>query len=308
MTDLDNYRNNKAYNGTTEKFGITIHNTDYIVKLPKQAEDLSIYCEHIASTFIRKLGIPCHETYLAVYHGRVAVVLKDFTKPGSTLHSFKDTKQSSEDTDINTKEYTYDDVLYLIEKHLKMTDTDKNNAKIHFWNMFICDAILGNRDRHWGNWGYLSIENSYKPAPLYDNGACLYPNVNKVIHQYINEDTRYRFLYDRVFTFPASLLKIKKPDRTYRTNYAEMFRDLNINKTFASQTAWIKNNFTYKTIFRIIRDIVSDINSLNEIYKRFYVEIVTLRYMCIVLQLDFEPSYNTVERMCNCVSEKDSEK
>lgn len=39
MIDLDNYRNNKAYNGNTEKFGITIHNTDYIVKLPKQAED-----------------------------------------------------------------------------------------------------------------------------------------------------------------------------------------------------------------------------------------------------------------------------
>jgi len=304
MVDLDNYRNHKAYNGNTEKFGITIQNTDYIVKLPKKAGDLSIYCEHIASTFIRRLGIPCHETYLAEYHGMVVVVLKDFTKPGSTLHSFKDTKQSSEDTDIGSKEYTYDDVLYLIEKHLKMTDSNKNKAKIHFWNMFICDAILGNRDRHWGNWGYLASENGYKIAPLYDNGACLYPDVNKVIHQYIHKDTRYQFLFDRVFTFPASLLKIKKTDRAYRMNYAEMFQDLKINNTFASQAAQIKMNFTYEMIFLIMCDIISGIDHLDNIYRRFYIEIVTLRYMCIVLHLDFDTSYKIAERMCDHASQK----
>lgn len=37
----DNMRNGKSYNGNTLKFGITVENIDYIVKLPKEA--LSIY-------------------------------------------------------------------------------------------------------------------------------------------------------------------------------------------------------------------------------------------------------------------------
>ena len=79
-----------------------------------------------------------------------SLIIKDFTTKGSILRSYKSTSQSSEDTDITTKEYTYDDVLYLIGKHTKMSDKNKQKAKVRFWDMFIMDAILGNRDRHRG--------------------------------------------------------------------------------------------------------------------------------------------------------------
>ena len=50
---------------------------------------------------------------------------------------------------------------------------------------FICDAILGNRDRHAGNWGYLKFSSGYLPAPIYDNGGSLFPNFDSKINEYI---------------------------------------------------------------------------------------------------------------------------
>lgn len=297
IIDISNIpKNNKTYNGNTRKHGITINNIDYIVKFPKD-NDMSVYCEYIASNLIKSLGIPCHEVSLATYKGIIVDLIKDFTSGQDIeLHTFKDTKQSSEDTDIKNKEYTYEDVLYLLDKHLKMSKDNKKDAKIQFWNMFICDAIIGNRDRHWGNWGYLKTNTGYKFAPLYDNGAGLYPGVYKVIAQYINKDTRKKFVYDRIYTVPASLFKIKKPDRAYRSNYANMFKDLRTNKVFAEQVKLFKHSISYEKIFNNMVNICNNVQLPIE-YKRFYIEIVTLRYMCIVLRLDFNKSYNRIEEV-----------
>lgn len=297
----DDMRNNKQYNGNTYKFGITVNNTDFIIKYPK-GDDMSVFCEYIASKFINKLGIPCHEVLLGIHDNRVVDVIKDFTSGTDlSLHSFKSTKQSSEDTDMTFKEYTYEDVLYLIDKHLKMSDSDKKMAKIQFWDMFIVDAILGNRDRHWGNWGYLAKDGRYKIAPLYDNGASLYPNVNNVILDYVDINKRYQFIYDRVYTFPASLFRIRRPDRSYRSIYSKMFKDLRINKAFASRVKNITNNYEYIDIYNIIKKIVWGIptEALDTVYKRFYIHVVAMRYMCIVKRLDFKKSYSITERLLN---------
>lgn len=285
---------NKQYNGNTKKLGVVYNNIDYIVKFAKD-NDMSVYCEYIASELLTFLGILCHKVELGLYNGEVVDIIKDFTSGTKlTLHSYKDTKQSSEDTDISTKEYTYDDVLYLIEHHLKLTDEYKIEAQQRFWDMFIGDAIIGNRDRHWGNWGYLSNGKIYKFAPLYDNGAGLFPGINKVIAQYININTRKQFMYERVYTFPASLFKIKRPDRSYRSNYAEMFKDLRINKIFARQVNAIKTRVSYQSLFAKMFDICRN-TGLSWEYCRFFIEIATLRYACIVLRLDFNKTYSQLE-------------
>ena len=45
--------------------------------------------------------------------------------------------------------------------------------------MFIVDALLGNFDRHNGNWGILVDEEKQTAeiAPVYDCGSCLYPQL-----------------------------------------------------------------------------------------------------------------------------------
>lgn len=289
-------KNGKTYNGTTKKYGVTIDGVDHIVKFRKEGDDdTSVYCEYVASALFRGIGVPCHEVSLATCGGDVVDLIRDFTSGlDVSLHSYKDTKQSSEDTDIGSKEYTYEDILYLIDRHLKMTEDAKEEAKGRFWDMFICDAIAGNRDRHWGNWGYLSTGQGYVAAPLYDNGACFFPGVSGVLNQYMDRETRRQFLYDRVYVFPASLFRIRKTDRSYRSNYANMFSDLSADSLFEERVVRIRKQVSSRDIFEKMWKICETV-PLPAGHRRFYIEIATLRYMCIVLRMDFGKSYGMLE-------------
>mgnify|MGYP001046233247 CR=1 FL=1 len=223
----DNMRNGKMYDGNSAKFGISLSGVDYIIKMSKKG-GLSVFTEYIASNFIYAVDIPCQIVQLGKYGNEFVDVIKDFTSGTEyTLHSFKETRQSSENTDISNKIYSYKDVEYLIEKHTKMSIDQIERSKRCFWDMFICDAILGNRDRHKGNWGYLSNGINYSFAPLYDNGGCLFPDVNKQINNFLVD--KKSFLESRIFTFPASLFQLRRVIRNkesdYRTNYYEMFSE-----------------------------------------------------------------------------------
>ena len=189
----DSMRNGISYDGKTIKFGITLDGKNYIVKTGKG--DLSVYCEYIASKFMRVIGVNSHSVALGLYKGDVVDVIFDFASNyGLYIHSYKDIHQSTEDTDMSNKEYTYKDVIHKIDKNLKLVGKDKEVAINQFWQMFICDAILGNRDRHQGNWGYLGKTGytNYKVAPIYDNGGSLYPGVYKEINN-INKDRKEFF-------------------------------------------------------------------------------------------------------------------
>lgn len=305
----DSMRNNKQYDGNSPKFGITVNKNDYIVKMAK-GNTMTVYCEYVASKFIKAIGVPCHTVELGFYTGvymgqtkqnEVVAIIKDFTSNnGYKLHKFGETQQSSEDT-LLPKEYTYEEVIDMIDKHLKMSDTVKQKAKEQFWQMFICDAILGNRDRHKNNWGYLSNGKECRLAPLYDNGSSLFPDVYKVINQYASDfESRKEFMYDRVYKFPACLLMEIRKDtstnrlRAFRTNYAQVLKDLRKYRILAAMVKRLKEKYTDKDIFNIMQGIVRDI-PLNNIYKRFYIEIVTLRFKCLILRQDFDKAYKQVE-------------
>lgn len=297
----DEMRNNKAYNGNTYKFGVRILERDYIVKFPK-GDDLSVYCEYIASGFISRVGYQCQEVKLGSYRNTVVDVIADFTSGTDLmLHSFRDTKQSSEDTDIGDKEYTYQDVVYLIEKHLKLGANEKEEAKHRFWQMFLCDAILANRDRHWGNWGYLSDGSRYYAAPIYDNGACLFPGIRHAVHSF--EADPKAFLYDRVFVFPASLFMVKRksrenPDvvRAHRTNYYDILGNTGVDPVFLDETEKLCKTWTVHALYHMMRRLVMEDKDLEHVpveesVRKFWLCIVPLRYACIVRRESFDAAF-----------------
>lgn len=155
---------------------------------PPKNKDYSMYSEDVASRFMRGLGYNAHETLLVKDTKRGDVVLlKDFVRRGESLRSYKSTGQSSEDTNVSDKSYTYDDIVYMINKHTKISDEHKKQALEQFWDMCMLDAILGNRDRHHGNWGYICKGNEYRITKIYDNGASLFPNVNNKMNEYIKD-------------------------------------------------------------------------------------------------------------------------
>lgn len=295
-------KNQLSYDGRTYKFGITIDAENYIVKYPKNSVT-SLYSEYFASRFISLLGIKAHSVWLGTHidsHNKKnsVVILKDFTSMNIVLHAFKGTRQSSEDTDISNKTYTYDDVLYLISKHTKLGSNDKQRMLVRFWQMFICDAILGNRDRHQGNWGYLVTPKGYKPAPIYDNGASLFPDVERVFSGFTKDE--YQFLAERSEKFPASLFQMERADGSIkRTNYYEMFSDLRINKTFAHQVKILKEKVGFEGIYRRACRVAQQSNSvIPSEYVKFYIMIICMRYLHIVERKPLKKAYTILkERM-----------
>lgn len=285
IINLSKFKNTRKYDGNTPKFGVTLNGIKYIAKFSKESDnDCSVYCEDVASRFINKLGYKAHTTFLVVNKdGKVAVLMKDFTADGSELHQFKDTKQSSEDTGLEDKSYTYTDVCDLIVKHTKLGISYKE-ALLQFWNMFILDAILGNRDRHHGNWGYLVYKNGYIMAPIYDNGSCLFPDVNKQISQYYigNID----FFRERAEKYPASLLMEFRNGRNMRTNYYEYIGRQDKNSEFESayrQMINIGEQRVFNAILKATNNILIPWNIRN-----FYIDIVMYRYMHIIERLSIE--------------------
>ena len=291
----DYMKNNKSYDGNTLKFGITFEKNDYIVKMSKDTIT-SIYSEHLASRFMRSLGLNCHETWLGFYKGCVVVILKDFSSQWCKLRSYKSTRQSSADTDIASKRYTYKDVLDLVNKHTKMSDANKRKTIVQFWDMFICDAILGNRDRHHGNWGYLMCKDGYRPSPIYDNGASLFPDIEKRVNEYIialETNKEYKFIEDKSEKFPASLFQMERADGSIkRTNYYEILSDLRINRILAHEVKKLREKVGFNQIYEAIFRSVSDVRDIiPQPYRRFYIIITCTRYLHMIERKSIKESY-----------------
>jgi hypothetical protein len=295
--------NGKKYDGNTFKYGITVDKEDYIVKRPKDCIS-SLYSEHIASNFIGGIGVNCHETWLGYDSTGLVVILKDFCINGASLRSYKSTEQSSEDTDITNKNYTYTDVIYMIHQHTKMSDIEKHRATVQFWDMFICDAILGNRDRHRGNWGYLVYRSVYKPAPIYDNGASLFPDIAIKINEYaycINTGKEFNFIAERSEKFPASLFQMERADgKIRRTNYYEILSDLRINKILASEVKSLREKVGFNQIYETtLRIMISVKMIVPKEYRRFYILIICTRYLHMIERKTIKESYVRAVRRLN---------
>lgn len=290
---LDSMRNFKQYDGNTLKFGITYENENYIVKFQDTGLEQKVYSEYVAQRFIQGLGINCQYVWIGFYNGAKVNIIKDFTDNLCILHSFKDTRQSSEGTDLQNKTYTYKDVIDLIDKHTKMQEVNKNKMITQFWDMFICDAILGNRDRHHGNWGYLKSrgrQTDYIPAPIFDNGGSLFPDLSRKINEYSIKGNELKFLLERAEKFPASLFRMERLDGSVkRTNYYEMLGNLDFNDTLKNEVHRIRKNIGYNGIRKIAIEVLNRAGDLiPDIYKSFYLRIIGLRYLHIIERIDLK--------------------
>ncbi len=72
--------------------------------------------------------------------------------------------------------------------------------------MFIVDALIGNMDRHNGNWGFLynTLTDEVAIAPVYDCGCSLYPQAdNKIMEKVLTDEEELKI---RVYEFPTSAI------------------------------------------------------------------------------------------------------
>lgn len=206
----------RAYNGANgKKIAILYQGEPWILKFPpsvlsrpnEQSYSNSCFSEHLGSSIYRLLGVPCQETVLGIYTGdktKIVCACKDFTRPRVHLYDFCSIKNTVIDSETGGTGTELSDILDTIECQ---SFVDPVIVYERFWQMFVVDALLGNFDRHNGNWGFLVDEDTQisSLAPVFDNGSCLLPQADESIMQRCldAEDE----MNARIYTFPTSMIK-----------------------------------------------------------------------------------------------------
>jgi hypothetical protein len=132
------------------------------------------YSEHIGCSIFRACGFEAQETFLGYFtdingKNKIGVACKDFTQGGNNLHEFS---QLCRPIQVETKSGTTIESVYdVITRNNKIRN--KGEILEKFWDMFVIDALIGNPDRHFDNWGILEFKGDIRFAPIYDCGSSL---------------------------------------------------------------------------------------------------------------------------------------
>lgn len=264
--------------GSSDNYWIILNNTRYLMKdcsynKRRKQDSYAPYCEYIASHFIEGFGLDVHETQLATWNNKVVVLCKDLFQ-GVTFKTFSNVSESSAGTEVESKEYTYNDVCYILNK---LNPSMLNN----FWDMFLMDAIIANRDRHGGNWGYIRKDNMINFSPLYDQGHSLLPDVN--LDDWADEE----FIRKRVYEIPGSQFKMWKEginDRPMRTNFYEVINQSMSDPLFIDRLNKLRNKE------HLLKNVLFSIDN-KLIPKRFLIFsriILYCRFQCLIMFRDFD--------------------
>ena len=268
----------KYYGGKNGgKICIIYNGEDYMLKFPGINEGISEHgysnnciSEYLACHIIKTLGLNVQDTLLGIYTlnntEKVVVACKDFTSSGTVLKQFAELKNSQIETSKNGYGTELDEVIETMEEQQVY---DIKELKEFFWEMFIADCLVGNFDRHNGNWGFLINENLRKIeiAPIYDCASCLYPQLtDERITEIISNEEE---MNARVFVFPTSALKVNDKKINY-FDYISSLENEDCNK--ALLRVFPKINIEK------INNIIDETPLISNDRKKFYKEILKLRY------------------------------
>lgn len=218
MIDFTNLpKKNKTYAGANgSKISVLYNGGQYMLKFPaitRKNQELSYtngcISEYLGCQIFKSVGIPVQETLLGTYtkngKEKVVVACKDFTSVGVVLQDFASLKNTIIDSEHNGYGTELDDILRTLDEQMVF---EPCCLKKRFWDMFIVDALIGNWDRHNGNWGFLyNVENdTMELAPVYDCGSCLYPQADEYIMKATLNDPKERDL--RIFSIPLSGIRL----------------------------------------------------------------------------------------------------
>lgn len=229
----------------------------------------SCISEYIGCKIFESVGIPVQETILGTYTSngktKIVVACKDFTKPGITIQDFASLKNRIIDSERNGYGIDLADILSTIEAQ---TSIDSELLKTRFWDTFIVDALIGNWDRHNGNWGFLYNANTDEVslAPVFDCGSSLYPQADESIMQAVLNDKNE--LNHRVFDMPLSAI-------TYNGKKINYFKFISAAE-FAECNEALKR-ITSRIDMEKIFEIIDSTPSITELQKDFYKVMLSER-------------------------------
>ena len=132
--------------------------------------------------------------------------------------------------------------------------------------MFIIDSLIGNTDRHNGNWGFLLNKTSGEISfsPIYDCGSCLNPMLEDTELEKIN-DVELKNIAINCY----SCIKENGKKINYMT-YIKQMKNEECNNA-------IKRIFNNINITEI-ENFIDNIECISEVRKNFYKNVMKYRY------------------------------
>lgn len=270
-------RRNKSYAGANgSKIAVVYEGEVYMLKFPGAArlnQDLSYangcISEYLGSHVFELAGIPAQKTLLGTYtlngKEKIVVACKDFTATGLVLQDFTSMKNTVLDSDSNGTGTELNDITEAIETQ---TMIDPAVLTRHFWDMFIVDALIGNWDRHNGNWGFLynTVTDEVLLAPIFDCGSCLFPQADESIMRAVLDDPAEKEL--RIFERPLSAIR----QDGQKINYFDFISSL---KHPACNAAL--KRITPKLRQQDLRELVDGTPFISDLQKEFYRTMLSER-------------------------------
>lgn len=278
MIDFTNaVQKNKTYAGANGgKISVLYNGEQYMLKFPpfptinkEMSYTNSCISEYIGCKVFESVGIPVQETVIGTYTSKgkekVVVACKDFTSQGITLQDFASLKNRIIDSERNGYGTELAGILSIIDEQTAM---DSETLKTRFWDMFIVDALIGNWDRHNGNWGFLynNATDEVTLAPVFDCGSSLYPQADEDLMKKILSDKNE--LNHRIFDIPLSAV-------TYNGKKINYFKFLSEGK-FPDCNKALKR-IASRIDMKKIYEIIDNTPTITELQKEFYKTMLTAR-------------------------------
>ena len=261
----------KAYGGANgNKIHVRYQGKGYMLKFPPvpgrsktMSYTNSCISEYLACHIYESLGIKAQETLLGTYTDRrgkekIVVACRDFTDEEKRLIEFAQLKNTCIDSEQNGYGTELSSIMEAIDEQ---TLIQQDELKAFFWDMFIVDALLGNFDRHNGNWGILVNEGKQTAeiAPVYDCGSCLYPQLAVKEMQGVLE--REEEIDKRIFVYPTSAIE----EQGKKVSYFKFISSLKHQGCNAA----LKRIHARIDMERISR-LVEDVPFLEPVQREFY--------------------------------------
>ena len=270
-------RRNKSYAGANgSKIAVVYNDELYMLKFPGAARlNQEMSCangcisEYLGSHVFALAGIAVQDTLLGTYRvkgkEKIVVACRDFTGNGLVLQDFTSMKNTVLDSDSNGTGTELQDILEAIEQQHML---DPAELTRHFWDMFIVDALIGNWDRHNGNWGFLydPLTDEVRIAPIFDCGSCLFPQADETIMRAVLEDGAEREL--RIFERPQSAIR----QNGQKLNYFDFISSLKQPDCNAALKRIVPRIQTQD-----LCELVEGTPFLNDLQRDFYTTMLTER-------------------------------
>lgn len=283
----------KQFGGSDQKDSIYYDNKRYMIKyndsIPAEKRNSlasssrnNAFSEYIACHIYNSAGIVAQNTLLGLREGRIVVACEDFCVNGYGINEFE---KNGSFAGIDFPKTRYPEIDSVIGFTRKDERIDAVAAEKRFWDMFVMDALLGNFDRHTGNWGYLYNDELGITvlAPVYDCGACLYPMVSDEGMKTIMENQD--MIDERIYRYPTAAFY----DHGIKISYCGFLNETDNYERFPLLCRSVQNIMENLSMDKVNR-IVDDTPALSDIRREFYKVMISERYQKIIV-----PAFHVIE-------------